>query len=77
MRGQFLLAFRYLTGRKTRLVLTTLAIVFGVMVLFGMNSILPGVMNAFRHTMISAAGSVDITGTRMTLAMQLAETPPA
>jgi putative ABC transport system permease protein len=61
MRGQFLLAFRYLTGRKTRLVLTTLAIVFGVMVLFGMNSMLPGVMNAFRHTMISAAGTVDIT----------------
>lgn len=61
MRGQFLLAFRYLTGRKTRLVLTTLAIVFGVMVLFGMNSLLPGVMNGFRHTMISAAGAVDIT----------------
>ena len=61
MRGQFLLAYRYLTGRKTRLVLTTLAILFGVMVLFGMNSMLPGVMNAFRHTMISAAGTVDIT----------------
>lgn len=61
MRGQFLLAFRYLTGRKTRLVLTTLAIVFGVMVLFGMNSMLPGVMNGFRHTMITAAGKVDIT----------------
>jgi putative ABC transport system permease protein len=61
MKGQFLLAFRYLTGRKTRFVLTTLAIVFGVMVLFGMNSMLPGVMNGFRHTMISAAGTVDIT----------------
>jgi len=61
MRGQFLLAYRYLTGRKTRLVLTTLAIVFGVAVLFGMNALLPGVMNAFRHTMISAAGKVDIT----------------
>lgn len=61
MRGQFLLAYRYLTGRKTRMVLTTLAIAFGVMVLFGMNALLPGVMNAFRHTMISAAGKVDIT----------------
>ena len=61
MKGQVLLAFRYLTGRKTRLVLTTMAIVFGVMILFGMNSMLPVVMNAFRHTMVSAAGHVDIT----------------
>lgn len=61
MRGQFLLAFRYLTGRKQRMVLTTLAIVFGVAVMFGMNALLPGVMNAFRHTMITAAGKVDLT----------------
>ena len=61
MRGQFLLAYRYLTGRRQRMVLTTLAIVFGVAVLFGMNALLPGVMNAFRHTMISAAGKVDLT----------------
>ncbi len=61
MRGQFLLAYRYLTGRRQRMLLTTLAIVFGVAVLFGMNAMLPGVMNAFRHTMISAAGKVGLT----------------
>jgi len=61
MRGQFLLALRYLTARKQRMVLTTLAIVFGVTILFGMNSLLPGMFNAFRHTMITSAGKVDLT----------------
>ncbi|HPS42091.1 MAG TPA: ABC transporter permease, partial [Anaerolineaceae bacterium] len=61
MRGQFLLALRYLTRRKQRLVLTTLAIIFGVAVLFGMNAMLPGVMTAFRHTMVTAAGKVDLS----------------
>ena len=56
-----MLAYRYLTVRRQRMLLTTLAIVFGVAVLFGMNAMLPGVMNAFRHTMISAAGKVDLT----------------
>ena len=35
MRIQFLLAWRYLWGRKQRMILTTLAIVFGVTLLFG------------------------------------------
>lgn len=61
MKGQFLLAYRYLTGRKQRMILTTLAVVFGVAVLFGMNSLLPGVMTSFRHSMITAAGKVDIS----------------
>jgi putative ABC transport system permease protein len=41
MRTQFTIALRYLFGRKLRTVLTTLAITFGVLVLFGMNSVLP------------------------------------
>ncbi len=61
MKGQFLLAYRYLTGRKQRMVLTTLAVVFGVAVLFGMNAMLPGIITAFRHSMITAAGKVDLS----------------
>ncbi len=61
MTGQFLLAWRYLTGRKQRMILTTLAVVFGVAVLFGMNAMLPGMITAFRHSMITAAGKVDLS----------------
>lgn len=61
MKGQFLLAWRYLSGRRQRMVLTTLAVVCGVAVLFGMNGMLPGVMTAFRHSMITAAGKVDLS----------------
>lgn len=60
MKGQFLLASRYLTQRKQRMLLTTLAITFGVAVMFGMNALLPGIMQSFRHTMMTAAGKVDI-----------------
>ena len=41
MNIQFTLAARYLSGRKLRTFLTTLAVVFGVLVLFGMNIVLP------------------------------------
>ncbi len=61
MKGQFLLAWRYLTGRKQRMLLTTLAVIFGVAVLFGMNSMLPGMITTFRHSMITAAGKVDLS----------------
>ena len=61
MRIQLLLAWRYLWGRKQRMVLTTLAVVFGVTLLFGLNSMLPAMINAFRHNMVTAAGKVDIS----------------
>ena len=32
---QFMLAARYLSGRKLRTFLTTLAVIFGVMIIFG------------------------------------------
>ena len=61
MRIQFLLAFRYLWGRKQRMILTTLAVVFGVAILFGMNGLIPPVIEEFRHNVITSAGVVDIT----------------
>ncbi|MDP3685072.1 MAG: ABC transporter permease, partial [Ignavibacteria bacterium] len=61
MRIQFLLAWRYLWGRKQRMVLTTLAVVFGVTLLFGLNSMIPAMMGAFRHNMVTSAGKVDIS----------------
>lgn len=61
MRIQFLLAWRYLWGRKQRMVLTTLAVVFGVTLLFGLNSMIPSMMEAFRHNMVTTAGKVDIS----------------
>ena len=66
MNIQFTLARRYLAGRKLRTVLTTLAIVFGVLVLFSMNSLLPSFMNAFTANVLAAAGQVDATLTLKT-----------
>jgi putative ABC transport system permease protein len=44
-----------------RSVLTTIAIVLGVAILFGMNALLPPVIESFRHSMYTSAGTVDIT----------------
>lgn len=57
---QFTLAFRYLWGRKLRTSLTTLAIVFGVLVIFSMNIMMPTMLQAFQTSMLSAAGQVDL-----------------
>lgn len=61
MELQFKMATRYLWGRKLRTFLTTLAIVFGAMVIFGMNSILPTMMEALHANILAAAGQVDVT----------------
>jgi len=63
MNLQFTLAWRYLNGRKLRTFLTTLAVVFGVMVIFGMNIILPTMLEAFQANMMAAGGVVDVTVT--------------
>lgn len=55
------MALRYLLGRKLRTTLTTLAILFGVMILFGMNAMLPGIMESFRQNTMAIANQVDIT----------------
>lgn len=55
------LAWRYLRGRGLRSLLTTLAVVFGVMLVFGLNGILPAMMDAFGKSMLAGAGKIDIT----------------
>lgn len=60
MTMQLTLAMRYLWGRKLRTLLTTLAVMFGVMVIFGLNGILPAFELAFRQNMLAAAGQVDV-----------------
>jgi putative ABC transport system permease protein len=63
MNLQLTLAWRYLNGRKLRTFLTTLAVVFGVMVIFGMNIILPTMLAAFQANIMAAGGVVDVTVT--------------
>jgi putative ABC transport system permease protein len=60
---QLTLAWRYLIGRKLRTFLTTLAVVFGVMVIFGMNIILPTMLEAFQANIMAAGNVVDVTVT--------------
>jgi putative ABC transport system permease protein len=55
------LASRYLLGRKLRTVLTTLAVVFGVLVIFGMNIILPTMLASLQINAMAAQGAVDLT----------------
>lgn len=55
------LALRYLTSRKLRTTLTTLAIALGVMLLFGLDSLLPGAVQSFRQNMLAATNQVDLT----------------
>jgi putative ABC transport system permease protein len=60
------LAARYLGRRKLRTFLTTLAVVFGVLVTFGTNIMLPTMADAFRANILAAAGQVDLTITHRT-----------
>ncbi|HTX78315.1 MAG TPA: FtsX-like permease family protein [Longilinea sp.] len=54
------LAWRYLTSRKLRTFLTTLAVILGVMIMFGMESILLPMQQAFNQTTTAAANLVDL-----------------
>ncbi|HLF36797.1 MAG TPA: FtsX-like permease family protein [Anaerolineales bacterium] len=58
---QLTLAARYMNGRRLRTVLTTLAVVFGVLLTFGVNTILPAISQSFRANMLAIAGQVDLT----------------
>jgi putative ABC transport system permease protein len=58
---QLTLAARYLGGRRLRALLTTLAVVFGVLVIFGMNILVPTMLQAFQSTMMGASDQVDMT----------------
>jgi putative ABC transport system permease protein len=55
-----LMGLRYLNGRRLRTVLTTLAIVFGVALIFAINLVLPTVSNVFKQSMTAMTGA-DIT----------------
>ena len=57
MKTLITLAWRYLMGRKLRTTLTTLAVVFGVMVLFGVNILLPTMVNAAQGSVLGASGT--------------------
>ncbi|HEY5433001.1 MAG TPA: FtsX-like permease family protein [Coriobacteriia bacterium] len=61
MNVQLTLAWRYLRGRGTRTFLTTLSVVFGVMLIFGLNGLMPAMMQVFSRTLVSTAGKVDAT----------------
>lgn len=61
MNLQFTLASRYLLGRKLRTLLTTLAVTFGVMIIFGMNSVLPTMISALQANVQGAEGETDFT----------------
>jgi putative ABC transport system permease protein len=63
---QLTLAARYLWGRKLRTALTTLAIVFGVLLIFGMNTLLPAFINAFQANALALADQTDATITNKT-----------
>ncbi len=61
MNIQFTLASRYLRGRKLSTTLTTLAVVFGVLVIFMMNILVPTMMRSFQATMLAASDQVDMS----------------
>jgi len=60
------LAFRYLGGRKLRTVLTTLAIAIAVLLIFGMNLMLPVFISSFQASAMAISGETDITITNKT-----------
>lgn len=54
---------RYLMGRKLRSFLTTLAVVFGVAVVFAVNMLLPTLISALTASQMGVTGQVDMTVT--------------
>jgi putative ABC transport system permease protein len=58
--------WRYLTGRKLRSFLTTLAVVFGVAVVFAVNMLLPTLTGALEASELGVTGQVDMTVTSAT-----------
>jgi putative ABC transport system permease protein len=65
MNLQMTLAARYLGGRKLRTALTTLAVIFGVLLVFGMNTILPAMVTALQANIQGMQGNVDFTITNI------------
>ncbi len=61
MNFQFTLALRYLMGRKQRTLLTTLAVMIGVMLIFGLNGVIPALMGMLRQNLMASANHADLT----------------
>src|SRR5690242_5598041 len=59
-----LMGLRYLNGRRLRTTLTTLAIVFGVALIFTINLAMPSLVEGFKQSMSGMTGA-DITITRV------------
>ncbi|MBI5931902.1 MAG: ABC transporter permease [Chloroflexi bacterium] len=57
---------QYLKGRKLRTLLTTLAVVFGVGMIFAFNLVLPSAMDAIRHALEGDQEAVDLNITSTT-----------
>ena len=66
MRFQVALATKYMRGRKLRTFLTTLAIIIGVMMIFGMGILLPTMADAFNKSLLAASGQTDVMITHKT-----------
>jgi putative ABC transport system permease protein len=60
------MAFQYLRGRKLRTALTSLAIVFGVALIFAVNITLPSIMTSWDRSMNATSGTVDMRITSVT-----------
>lgn len=54
------MALQYMLGRKLRTLLTTLAVVFGVAMIFAFNLVLPSAMNAIRNSLEGGQEGVDL-----------------
>src|SRR5258706_580189 len=61
LREMTVMALQYLRGRKLRTALTILSIVFGVMLIFSMNLILPSAINSFKHMVTTTSGTADLS----------------
>jgi putative ABC transport system permease protein len=69
MSFQFKLALRYLSARKLRTVLTTLAIVLGVMITFGLNAMAPPLKAAFQQSVEASSANIDLILSQKTMGM--------
>jgi putative ABC transport system permease protein len=69
MSFQFKLALRYLSARKLRTVLTTLAIVLGVMITFGLNALAPPLKASFQQSVEASSANIDLILAQKTMGM--------
>jgi putative ABC transport system permease protein len=68
LRIQTILAWRYLASRKMRTGLTTLSILLGVMLIFGLNGLVPAIIDSFQGNLATINSEVDLTITSVSRA---------